>query len=63
METCGTSHYWSRLFRALGHIVKLISAQHVKPFATNQKNDANDALAICEAAFRPEIHFFPVTKY
>jgi transposase len=51
MEACGTSHHWSRLFQELDHKVKLIPAQHVKPFVTNQKNDANDALAICEAAF------------
>jgi transposase len=37
MEACGTSHHWSRLFEALGHIVKLIPAQDVKPFVTNQK--------------------------
>lgn len=51
MEACGTPHHWTRLFQELGHKVKLIPAQHVKPFVTNQKNDANDALAICEAAF------------
>jgi len=60
MEACGTSHHWARLFQELGHKVKLIPAQHVKPFVTNQKNDANDALAICEAAFRPGIHYVPV---
>ena len=51
MEACGTPHHWTRLFQELGHKVKVIPAQHVKPFVTNQKNDANDALAICEAAF------------
>ena len=60
MEACGTSHHWARLFKELGYKIKLIPAQHVKPFVTNQKNDANDALAICEAAFRPGIHFVPV---
>lgn len=53
MEACGTSHYWGRQFQKLGYQVQLIPAQHVKPFVSNQKNDANDALAICEAAFRP----------
>lgn len=60
MEACGTSHYWGRQFQALGYQVQLIPAQHVKPFVSNQKNDANDALAICEAAFRPNIHSVPV---
>jgi transposase len=59
MEACGTSLHWGRIFQGLGYKVKLIPAQHVKPFVTNQKNDANDALAICEAAFRPGIHFVP----
>lgn len=56
MEACATSHYWGRTFEAMGYAVKLLPAQHVKPMARRQKNDANDALAICEAAFRPEIH-------
>lgn len=60
METCGTAHYWERQFQALGYQVQLIPAQHVKPFVANQKNDANDALAICEAVFRPNIHMVPV---
>jgi hypothetical protein len=37
--------------QGLRYKVKFIAAQHVKPFVTNQKNDANDALAICESAF------------
>lgn len=40
--------------------MRLIPAQHVKAFAKSQKNDANDALAICETACRPCIHFVPV---
>ena len=60
MEACGSSHYWGRLLQELGYQVRLIPAQHVKPFVSNQKNDANDALAICEAAFRPRIHWVPV---
>lgn len=60
MEACGSSHYWARTFNNLRLKVKLISAQHVKPFVANQKNDANDALAICEAAIRPGIYFVPV---
>ena len=60
MEACGSSHYWARTFINLGLKVKLIPAQHLKPFVANQKNDSNDALAICEAAFRPGIFFVPI---
>ncbi len=60
MESCATSHHWGRIFQELGHSVALIPAQHVKPFVGRQKNDANDARAICEAFSRPDIHFVPV---
>jgi transposase len=57
MEACSSSNYWGRYLTERGYRVALIPAQHVKPFAKRQKNDANDALAICEAATRPGIHF------
>ena len=60
MEACGTSNYWGRKLQALGHRVTLIPAQYVKPFVKRHKNDAADALAICEAAQRPGIHPVPV---
>lgn len=60
MEACGSAHYWARLFEAMGHQVKLISPQHVKPFVMRNKNDANDARAICEAADRPDMRFVPI---
>ncbi|HAS6163784.1 TPA: IS110 family transposase [Vibrio vulnificus] len=60
MESCATSHHWGRAFQQLGFSVTLIPAQHVKPFVGRQKNDANDARAICEAFSRPDIHFVPV---
>lgn len=41
----------------MGYCITLIPAQHVKAFVCNQKNDTNDALAICETTFRPSIHF------
>jgi transposase len=44
----------------LGHIVKLISPQYVKPFVKGNKNDRNDAQAITEAASRPDMRFVPV---
>ncbi|WP_316369658.1 IS110 family transposase [Candidatus Thiodiazotropha sp. CDECU1] len=60
MEACYSSHYWARLFAEMGHDVKLIPAQHVKPFVRGNKNDHNDALAIAEAAQRPNIKFVPI---
>lgn len=60
MESCATSHHWARIFRGMGFNIALIPAQHVKPFVGRQKNDANDARAICEAFSRPDIHFVPV---
>lgn len=60
MEACCSSHYWGRVAQEHGHQVKLIPAQHVKPFLKGNKTDAADALAICEASRRPNIHFVPV---
>jgi transposase len=60
MEACSSAHYWGREIRALGHEVRLIPAQYVKPFVKRQKNDANDAEAICEAAVRPNMRFVGV---
>ena len=59
MEACGSSNYWARTFAKMGFKIKLIPPQHVKPFVGHQKNDANDARAICEAACRPGIHGVP----
>jgi transposase len=60
MEACGSSHYWGRVFRRMGHDVRLVPPQHVKPFTRVNKTDAGDALAICEAARRPEMRFVTV---
>jgi len=49
IEACNNSHYWARELSALGHDVKLMPAQYVKPYVKRQKNDAADAEAICEA--------------
>ena len=57
MEACGSAHYWAREMIRLGHEVKLIAAQYVKPFVKRQKNDAADAEAIVIAAQRPEMRF------
>ena len=60
MEACGGAHYWARELIALGHTVRLIPPQYVKPYVKRGKNDRNDAEAICEAAGRPGMHFVPV---
>ena len=55
LEACGGSHHWGRLFGRLGHRVRLIPPQYVKPFVKRAKNDRNDAEAISEAASRPSM--------
>jgi len=62
MEACGGANYWARVFQSSGHSVKLIGAQFVKPFLKTNKNDANDAQAIVEAASRPSMHFVPIKQ-
>src|SRR6185369_14889600 len=60
MEACGTSHYWAREIRALGHEVRLMPPHDVKPYVKRNKNDTADAEAICEAVTRPSMRFVPV---
>lgn len=60
MEACGGSNYWAREFKRLGHEVKLIAPQYVKPFVKGNKNDYNDAEAIAEAAQRKTMRFVPI---
>ena len=55
LEACGGSHHWGRLLSRLGHCVRLIPPQYVKPFVKRAKNDRNDAEAINEAASRPSM--------
>jgi len=60
MEACGAAHHWGRELGALGHDIKLLPAQRVKPYVARNKNDAADAEAICEAMSRPRMTFVPV---
>jgi transposase len=60
MEACGAAHYWGRVLRELGHTVKLIAPQHVKPYIKRNKNDGRDAEGLCEAMSRPTMQFVPV---
>ena len=62
MESCGGANYWARVFQRSGHTAKLISPQFVKPFVMTNKNDANDAQAIVEAASRPSMNFVPIKQ-
>ena len=62
MESCGSSNYWARKFISFGHTVKLMSPQFVKPYVKSNKNDKNDAEAICEAVARPNMRFVCVKK-
>lgn len=57
LESCGGSSYWAREIKQLGHEVKLVPAQYVKPYVKSQKNDAIDAEAITEASLRPTMRF------
>ena len=60
MEACGSAHYWGRELQKLGHDVRLMAVQLIKPYRTKQKNDRNDAEAICEAVSRPQMRFVPI---
>lgn len=61
MEACGAAHHWARVLGGLGHEVKLIAPEAVKPFVRRgKKNDAADAAAICAAASRPDAKFVAV---
>jgi transposase len=60
IEACASSHHWARLLQSLGHGVKLIPPQFVKPYVKRNKNDAADAEALCEAMARPTMRFVPV---
>ena len=53
MEACGSSHHWRRELEKLGYRTMAIPPAYVKPYVRTNKNDANDARAICEAASRP----------
>ena len=62
MEACSGAHphHWARELEARGFTVRLIPPQFVKPYVKSNKNDANDAEAICEAMSRPNMRFVAV---
>jgi transposase len=60
MEACAGAHYWGRTLQRLGHTVRLMAPQFVKPYVKTNKNDVADAEAICEAVNRPNMRFVPI---
>ena len=62
IEACPGAHYWARELLKLGHSVKLMPAQYVKAYVKGNKNDGNDAEAICEAVSRPGMRFVAITR-
>ena len=62
IESCGGAHYWAREFKKVGHTVRMIAPQFVKPFVKSNKNDMNDAEGIVEAITRPSMRFVPVKE-
>jgi transposase len=57
MEACGGAHFWSQELTRLGHSVRMMAPAFVKPYLKSNKNDRNDAEAICEAVQRPSMRF------
>ena len=62
MEACASAHHWGRTLQRLGHTVRLMAPQFVKPYVKTNKNDAADVEAICEAVGRPNMRFVPINK-
>ena len=60
MEACATAHHWARAIGRLGHEVRLMPAQYVKPYVKRSKTDRADAAAISEAVQRPSMRFVAV---
>src|SRR4051794_19152091 len=59
LEACGAAHYWARELTRLGHQVRLMPPQYVRPYVKTNKHDAADAEACCEAGQRPGMRFVP----
>jgi transposase len=57
MEACCGAHHMGRSSAALGHEVRLMSPEYVRPCVKAQKNDDRDAETIAEAATRPRHAF------
>ena len=62
IEACTGAHHWARVFEKMGHTVKMMAPQFVKPYVKSNKNDRNDARGIAEAVTRPDMKFVPIKK-
>ncbi|MBY3328957.1 IS110 family transposase [Rhizobium laguerreae] len=62
LEACPGSHFWARLFRDIGHDVRLLPAQYVRAYVKTNRSDAADAEAIREAVTRPTMRFVPIKE-
>ena len=62
LEACAAAHYWARELTKLGHEVRLMPPQYVRPYVRTNKHDAADAEACCEAVQRPGMRFVPVKE-
>ena len=62
LEACAAAHHWARELAKLGHEVRLMPPQYVRPYVKTNKHDAADAEAICEAVQRPGMRFVPVKR-
>jgi len=60
LEAGSGAHHWAREIARLGHDVRLMPPQFVRPYVKTNKNDAADAEACCEAVQRPGMRFVPV---
>ncbi len=63
IEACSGAHHWAREFTTFGHTVRLMAPKFVTPYRMSGKrgkNDAADAMAICEAVTRPNMRFVPI---
>ena len=59
-EACCGAHWLGRKCQDMGHTVKLIPPQYVRPYVKTNKNDFIDASAIAEAASRGSMRFVEV---
>lgn len=59
IEACTGAFFWQRQLEELGHTVRIIAPQYVKPFVKHQKSDLNDAETICTAMRQPNMKFMP----
>ena len=56
MEACGSAHHWARKLQAMGHTVRLMAPQFVKPYVKTNKSDAADTQAAYSTPWRTRFH-------